>query len=1047
MSRTLRHAFLACLPLLALTAPGYAQRTDTSGLVESISWRNIGPAIMGGRIDDFAVVESDPRTYYVATAAGGIFKTSNHGTTWESIFDNEVTSSIGDIAIAPSNPNVVYVGTGEANNRQSSSWGYGMYRSEDAGKTWTHLGLEKTQHIGRVVVDPTNPDTVYVAALGRLWGPNPERGLYKSTDGGKTWTLSLFINDDTGVTDVVMDPSDPNTLYAAAYTRRRTAFGFVGGSKDGGLFKTTDGGKTWKKLQGGLPDKQIGRIGITIYPKNPKILYITAETDNQGGTQSAQGNGNVWRTDDGGETWQRRANTNPRPMYFSQIRVDPNDSERVYVTGVEAQVSTNGGQTFNTAWGRSGGNVHADGHALWIDPKDSNHVLYGNDGGVAVTWDRGKTWDYLNNFVCSQFYEVHFDFALPYHVYGGLQDNGSWTAPKMTLMPGRGVTNDEWLNINGGDGFFSVADPSNPDIVYTESQNGAVRRLHQATGEAKSIRPRQESPNEELHFDWNSPIHISPHNPRKIFFGGNKLFISYDRGDNWRRTEDLTGKPDRTKMPILGQLVDSKPGGTLSANDGQDTFGSIETISESPAKEGVIWIGTDDGYLRVSQDDGKSWTLCTVPGVPKGTYVSRVHASKFAAGRCYVAFDGHRSDDFTPYVFVTEDFGATWKKLSGKLPEGGTVSVVREHPRAENLLFVGTERGAYVSLDRGVSWEKFGGNFPSSVPVDDIQVHPRDNDLIFATHARGIWILDDIGALEAEANGLGKVSLAPPKPAVHWRTMSRKAVTGSKLYVATNPAFNMSFRYYLSKDVPNTATLTIKNPKGKVVQTLSVDTSIIGWGQTPWNGRETLETTSTGGGGGFGGGGGGGGLASPRAVPGTYTVTLNAGTFTATQPFVVLDDPNVKLTDKQRQEIHDLLIELRETYNQLTDARTKLNELKAEAEKLPAGKKKEDRLKELNELLVQVSVITQGRRPGAGGNRPVPTPVPTTPPAGGSESGEGAQPTTPQVLNTNTLTTRISRISSSIDQISEPLRDETKKEAKDALKDAGKLLGKVKRLK
>ena len=580
---------LTFLSFATLITPSHAQITDTSGLIESISWRNIGPAIMGGRIDDFAVVENDPRTYYVATAAGGIFKTGNHGTTWESIFDNEVTSSIGDIAIAASKPSIVYVGTGEANNRQSSSWGYGMYRSEDAGKTWTHLGLEKTHHIARVVVHPTDPNTVYVAALGRLWGPNPERGLYKSTDGGKTWTNVLFINDDTGVTDVAMDPSDPNTLYAATYTRRRTAFGFVGGSPDGGLHKSTDAGKTWKKLTGGLPTGQMGRIGIAIYPKNPKIVYITAETDNQGGTQSVQGNGNVWRTDDGGEKWERRANTNPRPMYFSQIRVDPNDSERVYITGVSTQLSTNGGRTFATTFSR----VHADGHALWIDPKDSNHLLFGCDGGVQVSWDQGRTWDTLNNFVCSQFYEVHYDFALPYHVYGGLQDNGSWTAPKMTLSPGRGVTNDEWFNINGGDGFYSVADPTNPDIVYTESQGGAVRRLHQATGEAKSIRPRAETPGEELHFDWNSPIHISPHNGKKVLFGGNKLFISYDRGDTWRRTEDLTTKPDRTKMPNSWGATPSFARAdthSLTRADSSALVSSTRISGAGPLKTDTVWL-------------------------------------------------------------------------------------------------------------------------------------------------------------------------------------------------------------------------------------------------------------------------------------------------------------------------------------------------------------------------------------------------------------------------------------------------------------------------
>lgn len=1070
---------LTILSLSLLTTPLLAQETKVDPVLQELGWRNIGPAIMGGRIDDLAVVESDPKTYYVATAAGGIFKTTNHGTTFESIFDGYETSSIGDIAIAPSDPNIVYVGTGEANNRQSSSWGYGMYKSDDAGKTWKHLGLEKTQHIGRVVVHPKDPKVLYVAALGKLWGPNPERGLYKSVDGGESWTKSLFINDDTGITDVAMDPSDPNTLYAAAYTRRRTAFGFAGGSADGGLYKTTDAGKTWKKLSGGLPSGEVGRIGIAIYPKNPKIVYVTWENDNKGGTQSAQGNGYIWRTDDGGENWERRAQTNPRPMYFSQIRVDPNDDETVYVTGVSTYVSVDGAKTFSSPFSR----VHADGHALWIDPKDSDHLVLGCDGGIQVSWDQGKTWDYLNHIVISQFYEVHYDMRFPYHVYGGLQDNGTWEAPSRTL-DARGVTNDEWLNVGGGDGFYAQADPLDWRILYTESQGGAVARFNQATGERKSIRPRAETPSERLQFDWNSPILISSHNPKKLFFGGNKLFISLDRGDTWRRTDDLTGKPDRTKLPILGKLVD--PAKTLSANDGQDTYGSIETISESPLKEGVIWVGTDDGVLQVSQDDGKTWTKCTVPGVPTGTYVSRVHASPHAAGRCYVSFDGHRSDDFKPYIFVTEDFGATWKKLSSSLPDGSTVSVTRDHPRTPNLLFTGTERGAYVSFNRGATWERFDKPFPASIPVDDIQVHPRENDLIFATHARGIWILDDIGALEAKAAGLAPVTLAPIKPAVPYRIASRKAITGHKIYVAPNPTTGNPFRFYLDEKVKGAATLTIKDTKGKVVRTLTQAEPAAGWNLIRWDIRENPAVAPTAtanqGGGGFGGGFGGG-VQAPRLLPGSYTATLTVAGQSSTQPLAVYDDPRSHLTDKDRKEVHDILAALRDTYGELDAERTLLTEKRTALEKEPASPKRDAKLKEITELLAQIAPAAGGGRPGGGGqgsgggrggqgggnpnapanrrtpgtlrgndpqggNRPTTaTPPPATSGATGSgESGAEGQPT-PRPAPSNSLTTRLGRASQNIDALIEPLSPGNKKEAEAAIQAAKKAISAAKKLK
>ena len=691
-----------------------------------------------------------------------------------------------------------------------------------------------------------------------------------------------------------------------------------------------------------------------------------------------------------------------------------------------------------------------------------------------MSWDQGKSWDYLNHIVISQFYEVHYDMRFPYHVYGGLQDNGTWEAPSRTL-DGRGVTNDEWLNVGGGDGFYAQADPLDWRVLYTESQGGALARFNQATGERKSIKPRPESATEKLQFDWNSPILISSHNPKKVFFGGNKLFISLDRGDTWRRTDDLTGKPDRTKLPILGKPVDEKV--TLSANDGQETFGSIETISESPVKEGVIWVGTDDGVLQVSQDDGKTWTAISVPGVPKGTYVSRVHASPHAPGRCYVSFDGHRSDNFTPYVFVTEDFGATWKKLSSTLPEGSTVSVIRDHPRTQNLLFVGTERGAYVSFNRGVTWERFDKPFPASIPVDDIQVHPRDNDLIFATHARGIWILDDLGALEAKALSLAPVTLARPKPAVHYRIASRKAVTGHKIYVAPNPTTGNPFRFYLAEGVKGPATLTLKDSKGKVVRTLSQAEPSAGWNLLRWDIRENPAVASAAGnqgGGGFGGGfGGGGGVIAPRLLPGTYVATLTVDKQSSSQTITVYDDPRSHLTEKERKEVHDALARLRDTYGELDAARTALTATRTELEKQPASPKRDAKLKAITDLLAQISPATGGgggrgqggagggnpnapanrRTPGTlrgndpqAGNRPATSPTVAPAPGGGVSGAEG-QPTPRPTFNPNALTTRLARVAQNIDALIEPLSPGNKREADEAIKAAKKAIGEARKLK
>ena len=847
---------------------------------KALQFRPIGPAIMGGRIDDFAVVESNPSIVFVATASGGLWRTVNNGTTWEPLFDNEAFSSIGDVEIVQSNPDVIWVGTGEANNRQSSSWGGGVYKSTDGGKTWMNVGLKDSHHIGRIVIDPKKTDTVYVAAQGHLWGANKERGLYKTTDGGKTWTLSKFVNEDTGFNDIAIDPNDSNTLYAAAYQRRRTPFGFQGGGPGSGLYKTTDGGASWTKLTSGLPAGDAGRIGLDIYRKDPKVVYAIYEHTTESG---------VYRSDDKGETWKKQSATNPRPSYYSQIRVDPTNADRVYVLGASWYVSDNAGKSFqNSPFGR----IHGDYHALWINPANANHLLTGSDGGIHFSYDKGKTWDYINTIPLGQFYEVGFDFRKPYWLYGGLQDNGSWGAPVFTLNA-TGLSNDEWIRVGGGDGFYNVVDPKDPNTIYTESQNAGILRLNMTSGESKFIRPQPEDGSRERYrFDWNSPILISPHNNRRIYLGGNRLFISNDRGDNWITvTADLTKAIDRDRLPIMGAEVKAN---VLSGHDGQEAYGHIVTVAESPAKEGVLWVGTDDGNVQVSRNGGKDWKNVTgkIPGVPANTYVTRVIASHAAAGRAYVTFDGHRNDDFKTYVFTTEDFGETWQAITTGLPH--PANVIREHHRNPNLLLAGTEFGLWVSFNRGAVWRQLKNNLPT-VPVDDIQIHPRDNDLILATHGRSIWVLDDMTPLEqmTDAIATAEAHLFDTRPATMWRTYNHKGSTGHKTFIANNPPVGAVISYHLRERAKDKVRLTVHDRGGALVRDFTA-TNEVGIQRVTWDCRHQSPLPGqTSGNSGFAGAFPRG----PRVLPGEYTVKLLVdGKEVMSKSLIVEEDPRIQLS-------------------------------------------------------------------------------------------------------------------------------------------------------
>lgn len=775
--------------------------------LKHLDFREIGPAVMGGRIDDFAVVPDNPNIVFVGVASGGVWKTINNGTTWEPVFDKEAVSTIGDIAIAPSDPSVVWVGTGEPNNRQSSSWGDGAYKSLDGGKTWQKTGLAAaTHHIGRIVVHPKNPDVVYVAALGHLWGANPERGVYKTTDGGKTWAQVLKINDDTGVSDIAMDPQSPDILYAAAYERRRTPYGFNGGGPHSAIYKTVDGGATWKKLTKGLPYENggdTGRIGLDIYRKDPNIVYAVVQHE-KGGT---------FRSEDKGETWKKMGDTNPRPSYYSQIRIDPNNDLRVWELGAQMFYSEDGGKKFATDRVKG---IHGDFHAMWIDPGDSNHLITGSDGGIHWSYDNGRTWDFINTIAIGQFYEIALDNQKPYMICGGLQDNGSWCGPSQTLTRD-GITNEDWIVIHGGDGFYAAIDPVEPWIVYTESQDGHVARRDMRTGQLRSIMPEAKYGEPHYRFQWNSPVAVSAHDHNTIYYGGSYLFKSTDRGDSWTRLGgDLTTGVDRSKLAIFGKISDKS---TLSRNDGVQEYPTITTLSESPLTPNVLWAGTDDGNLQVSRDGGKNWknVASRVPGVPRGTYVSRVVASHYAEGTAYATFDGHRSDDYGIYVFVTTDYGENWKTIRNGIPDtAGSVHVVREHPRNQNLLFMGTEFGLWVSWDRGASWTALKNNFPS-VPVDDIEIQARENDLVLGTHGRSIWIFDDLTPMEKMDASVqsSDLTLFPPRSATTFYLRMRRWSGGQKFFTSKNPPYGAILNYYLKEAVPPEAPTTEKDEKEK----------------------------------------------------------------------------------------------------------------------------------------------------------------------------------------------------------------------------------------
>ncbi|HVT38021.1 MAG TPA: hypothetical protein VHE78_03185 [Gemmatimonadaceae bacterium] len=853
--------------LLLLGAPLGAQTLD-SATVAGLRWRNLGPANFEGRLSDVVGIPGPSKTLFVAAAAGGIWKTMNNGFTWRPVFDDKRVISMGMLAIAPSDTQQVWAGTGEPNSRNTIEPGAGVYKSTDGGLTWKLMGLEKTQHIGRIVVHPRDPNTVYVAALGAAWKSNPERGLYKTTDGGQSWKLVKFISDKAGFVDVALDPRNPEVVYATAWERLRTPYSLKSGGPGSGLWKSMDGGTTWAEVKGnGWPEGTKGRIELAIALSNPDMVYalVEAADPSKDGSytpsRAPKANG-LYRSTDAGKTWTQMNNINVRPFYYSQVRVDPRNAERVYFSSTQLQVSDDGGKTARNA----AQSVHVDDHALWIDPSDPERWVLGNDGGIALTFDRGGNFIQLQNLPIGQFYEISYDMAVPYNVCSGAQDNGSWCGP--SRRKAGGVNNAYWFTIAGGDGFYTAQDPTDPTIVYGESQGGNASRLNTRTGERLNFRKpgwqerykywedsiavvrgdplipetkaiiarlaplraaqHQDSVDLALRFNWNAPFFLSPHNPAVVYFAGNRVLKSTRRGEDFNLiSPDLS----RKLWAKIDTSITWTGGITLDAT-GAETYGTVVALAESYVKPGVLYAGTDDGNVWKSANDGATWENLTgrFPGLPNNeVYVNRIEPSHFDTLTFWVAFDNHRNNDFTPYLYVTNDGGKTFKSLVNNLPRDGVgdfVHVSREDPTNRDLLFVGTSIGAYASIDRGKTWSRFMTGLPS-VPVFDLKIHPRDHELIAATHGRSLWAVD-ISPLQQmnEKVVASAAHLFQPRTAFQWGEGPTLAASGNgnaqAFFATPSPPYGAEIHYRLGASAAaGPVRIVVSNVTGDTLATLN----------------------------------------------------------------------------------------------------------------------------------------------------------------------------------------------------------------------------------
>ncbi len=796
--------FLGAQPPKKADAPAPASKEKDAKEKESkygektfagLELREIGPALTSGRIIDLAVDPKDARVWFVATAGGGVWKTTNGGTTFKPVFDGEKSFSIGCVTIDPHDSLVVWVGSGENNSQRSVSIGDGVYKSVDGGKSWKNVGLEKSEHIGKIVVDPRDSNVVYVAAQGPLWAPGGDRGLYKTADGGKTWNRVLNISENTGITDIVLDPTNPDILFAAAYQRRRHVFTLIDGGPESSIQKSTDGGKTWTKLKDGLPKEDMGRIGLALAPHNSKVVYATIES-----TRKA---GGIFVSKDGGSSWKKQNDYNAQGQYYGEIFVDPNDDDRIYAADVWVRVSDDAGKTWrkiDEKW------KHPDNHIVWIDPASSDHLIIGCDGGLYESFDRAESWNFKANLPVTQFYRVAADDALPfYSVYGGTQDNFSLGGPTRTT-DAKGISNADWYVTQGGDGFRSVPDPKDSNTIYAESQNGGLVRFDKRTGEILDIQPQPTGSMDPLRLNWDSPIIVSPHNSNRLYFAAQYLFRSDDRGNEWKAiSPDLTRHINRNTLPVMGRVwgVDAVAKGASTS-----WYGNIVSLAESPLQEGLIYVGTDDGLIQVTEDGGKNWRKVDhIAGVPDMTYVSCLAASQHDANVVYAAFDNHKTGDFKPYVLKSSDRGKTWTSISGDLPSRGMSYALVEDRVDPRLLFAGTEYGLFVSQNGGSSWFQLKGNFPT-VAVRDLWFQKRHDDLVIATFGRGFWVLDDVSPLRAmtPAIAASEATLFPTRDADLFVERAQyglpgKSFQGASFFTAPNPPFGAVFTYYLKDEL------------------------------------------------------------------------------------------------------------------------------------------------------------------------------------------------------------------------------------------------------
>jgi photosystem II stability/assembly factor-like uncharacterized protein len=870
------------------------KRTPMEQAFERLEWRSIGPANMGGRTADVEGVPGDPNIVYVATASGGLWKTTNGGVTWKPIFERQGTISIGDIALAPSNPEVIWVGTGESNVRNSVSFGDGVYKSNDGGKTWQNMGLKDSEHISAIVIHPTNPDIVYVGALGHAFGPNDERGVFMTTDGGKSWTKTLFVDKEHGVSDLEMDATNPNILYAGMWSFERKPWTHRSGSEKGGVFKSIDGGRTWRRLSNGLP-KLIGRIGVRVAPSNPNVVYAIVEAKE----------GTLYRSDDRGETFKlvsKNERIVSRGFYYTRLRIDPTNENRIYAVASTLYASIDGGKSFRSITGRT----HIDYHAFWLDPKNPKRIWVGEDGGVAVTYDAGETWEPVYNMPLGQFYQIHADNRLPfYYVMGGLQDNGAWTGPSRTREPS-GIINDDWRMVSFGDGFYVINKPDDPEIYISESQGGNILRTDFRTREQQAVNPWGRSSGdgpaigEKYRFNWNTPVLLSPHDGNTLYLGGNVVFKSTDFGKTWSQiSPDLTTN-DPEKQKDAG-------GPVAFENSTAEYHTTIISLAESPITRGQVWAGTDDGNLQVTNDGGKTWSnlIRNIAGLGPNSPVSHIEASRINAQITYAAFDRHMFDDFRPYIFKTSDGGKSWQNISGNLPPKAYVQVVREDPKNTGLLYAGTELGLYASYNAGKDWVALNLKNLPNVSVHDILVHPRENDLILATHGRSIFIFDDATPIQQMTPTIleSDAHLFPIRPALRYATRFTRYGTGDKIFYGPNPPYGALITYYLKNKLDDKADFKIQvfEQGGKLVQEIDKPGKEKGLNRVAWNLRyagpevrrpPTEEESAF-----------GGPPRGPQVLPGTYTVRLTVNNKSYEQQVEVRLDPtiNVPLSDLQSQ--------------------------------------------------------------------------------------------------------------------------------------------------